>query len=244
MQEKLVWTIKGRHVPVIIHYEYRRNSRVSIGKSAVLIRIPSYFNDIQRKEQLGWAMRWLENVLVTKPAALEHIIIEDLPDSYNLTIMGSPYRVLLSNNNMDRISARMKENEIEISLAESLSLYQRKQEVMNIISKLITKKFRPAFSERVAVVNLRTLKVSYDAVRLKNMRSRWGSCSSRGNLNFSTRLLLCPDYVIDYVIIHELAHRLEMNHSARFWGHVERAMSDYTRAENWLSVHGSKVEFV
>ena len=64
-------------------------------------------------------------------------------------------------------------------------------------------------------------------VKVSGAKARWGSCSAKGNLNFSWRLMLAGEDAIDYVVVHELAHLLEMNHGARFWAVVERALPDY-----------------
>jgi len=69
---------------------------------------------------------------------------------------------------------------------------------------------------------------------LSNAQSRWGSCSSRGDLRLNWRLLQAPPHIINYVICHELAHLKEMNHSARFWAIVEQLFPDYKRAEKEL----------
>lgn len=71
------------------------------------------------------------------------------------------------------------------------------------------------------------MKVTYGRITIRDQRTRWGSCSSRGNLNFNWRLLLMPERVMDYVIVHELAHRREMNHSAAFWQIIETYLPDY-----------------
>lgn len=71
-------------------------------------------------------------------------------------------------------------------------------------------------------------------IKIGGASGRWGSCSGIGNLNFSWKLIQCPDDVIDYVIIHELAHRLEMNHSQRFWDEVERMCPDYRERQQFL----------
>lgn len=79
--------------------------------------------------------------------------------------------------------------------------------------------------------------VTYGGITIRNQHTRWGSCSSKGNLNFNCLLMLTPDHVIDYVVVHELCHRLEMNHSARFWAQVERVLPDYRKSLQWLKAH-------
>ena len=79
--------------------------------------------------------------------------------------------------------------------------------------------------------------VTYGGITIRNQHTRWGSCSAKGNLNFNCLLMLTPDHVIDYVVVHELCHRLEMNHSPRFWAQVERVLPDYRRSLQWLKAH-------
>ena len=79
--------------------------------------------------------------------------------------------------------------------------------------------------------------VTYGRITIRNQRSRWGSCSGKGNLNFNCLLMLTPDHVIDYVVVHELCHRLEMNHSPAFWAQVERVLPDYRTSREWLKEH-------
>ena len=82
------------------------------------------------------------------------------------------------------------------------------------------------------------LGVTFGHVRVKDQRSLWGSCSRAGNLNFNWRLTLAPPEVLNYVVIHELAHRLEMNHSRKFWTHVEKICPDYRVHRGWLRKNG------
>lgn len=81
----------------------------------------------------------------------------------------------------------------------------------------------------------------YNKITIKNLVSRWGSCSTKGNLNFNCLLMLMPDYVIDYIVVHELCHLREMNHSEKFWAEVEKIMPDYQRAELWLKQNGGNL---
>lgn len=82
--------------------------------------------------------------------------------------------------------------------------------------------------------------ISYGNITIRNQRTRWGSCSSKGNLNFNWRLLMMPQSVMDYVVVHELAHRREMNHSPRFWAIVEQYIPDYKERRRWLRENGER----
>jgi predicted metal-dependent hydrolase len=76
------------------------------------------------------------------------------------------------------------------------------------------------------------------ALRLSSARTRWGSCGAQGSLNLNWRLIMAPPAVIDYVILHELAHLKEKNHSPRFWALVEKLAPDYKTQRRWLKTNG------
>jgi len=78
----------------------------------------------------------------------------------------------------------------------------------------------------------------YNRINITNTQKRWGSCSSKGNLNFSWRLIMAPLPVVDYVVIHELVHLQERNHTKAFWNKVKILMPDYERQKDWLKRNG------
>lgn len=80
--------------------------------------------------------------------------------------------------------------------------------------------------------------VTYGRITIRNQRTRWGSCSSKGNLNFNCLLMLAPPQVLDSVVVHELCHRKEMNHSPRFYEQVLRVYPDYHKWNKWLKENG------
>jgi predicted metal-dependent hydrolase len=80
--------------------------------------------------------------------------------------------------------------------------------------------------------------LAYRRIALKEMRARWGSCSVKGNLNFNWKLILMPEPVIDYVVIHELTHLKEMNHGKKFWALVEKECPDWRERRSWLTKNG------
>ncbi len=116
--------------------------------------------------------------------------------------------------------------------------------IRQLLSRLVAADCLPEFTRRVLELNQLYFRQPIKGVKFKYASSRWGSCSSTGNLNFSTRLLFAPDETQDYVIIHELAHLIEHNHSDRFWKLVSDAMPDYQKHEKWLKQNGKRCDFL
>jgi predicted metal-dependent hydrolase len=85
------------------------------------------------------------------------------------------------------------------------------------------------------------LGVTVTQVRMRSQASRWGSCSSSGSINYNWRLIMAPPHVLDYVAAHEVAHLVEMNHSAAFWATVERTLPDMEKGRAWLKAHGREL---
>ncbi len=104
---------------------------------------------------------------------------------------------------------------------------------LNNLADAALKRIPPLVQQRAVQIGVR-----YGRITIRNQRTRWGSCSSAGNLNFNCLLMLCPDHVLDYVVVHELCHRKEMNHSARFWALVASILPDYKVSRKWLKDYG------
>jgi predicted metal-dependent hydrolase len=100
---------------------------------------------------------------------------------------------------------------------------------------------RKQFETR-ALVHAARLGVKPSRITVRDTASRWGSCSSARSLSFSWRLILAPDWVLDYVVAHEVAHLCEMNHGPRFWAHVRTLTPDPDAAQSWLKLHGRELQ--
>ncbi len=106
--------------------------------------------------------------------------------------------------------------------------------------KILKKKAREYIPERVAYY-APLVGVSYGTISIRCQKTRWGSCSAKGNLNFNCLLMLTPPEVIDSVVVHELCHRKEMNHSGRFYEEVLRVFPDYRKWDKWLKEKGRSI---
>lgn len=87
----------------------------------------------------------------------------------------------------------------------------------------------------------RQMDVSFCRITIRTQKTRWGSCSAKGNLSFNAGLMLAPQEIRDYVVVHELAHRRQMNHSPAFWKEVERVLPDYRERRRWLRQNGAVI---
>ncbi len=135
----------------------------------------------------------------------------------------SNYPLILENNNFI-LAKNYTDDVIEVFA------WWYKKEAYRIISERIVK-----YSS--------IMEAKYNKIGITNAMKRWGSCGSNGNLNFSWRLIMTPLIIIDYVVIHELAHLEELNHSKRFWNKVASIMPDYKRHRDWLKKNGHLLNF-
>lgn len=122
-----------------------------------------------------------------------------------------------------------------------------------VLSRALIERARPAFlawyvaeaRERIvprARMFAERMGVSYNEIKVSDLRFRWGSCTPKNNLNFNWRLIKAPADVIDYIIVHELAHLIEPNHTPAFWNIVAVQVPTFAKAKEWLTENGSEIE--
>ena len=147
------------------------------------------------------------------------------------------------------VPAGMPDSEIERVLADHREWLARERAAQSPRLRLDPQhvsedEARRAARELVAMVldeEAPRLGVSYRDVRIRDQRTRWGSCSPRGSLSFNWRLALAPFEVLDYVVVHELCHLREPNHSRRFWSLVESRRPGWREQRAWLREHGAEL---
>lgn len=119
-----------------------------------------------------------------------------------------------------------------------------KKENTKAICQAVLRWYRQAALEwlqRQTEVIAARLGIVHGQVKIRDYKARWGSCSSQGDITYNWRLIMAPQDVIEYVIVHELCHIREHNHSRRFWAHVEAALPDYKRHQGWLRANGDSL---
>lgn len=153
-----------------------------------------------------------------------------------------------------RVPLRVSEKTIEAFVLEHkawiekalVKVEKRKEETGNV-EKLTEEEFNALCEKAMKVIPERVkyyapeVGVTYGRITLRNQKTKWGSCSAKGNLNFNVLLMLMPDDVIDSIVVHELCHRKEMNHSKKFYDEVYRVFPKYDECHKWLKKNGNQI---
>lgn len=151
-----------------------------------------------------------------------------------ICIEGEAY--LLERVQSRRVGMKLVEGRCILSLPEPEDEQAVRAAMKTALSKLALTRIRERLTEYAPGVG-----VPYGRVAIRDQRSRWGSCSSKKNLNFNWKLIMAPPEALNYVVIHELCHLIEFNHSARFWSMVQARMPEYEYWKKWLKAHGGEL---
>lgn len=234
-------------LPLTLVYEVRKSWRISIGKSTVFLRLPYQWALIKNNESYyKEALLWLHDIAHSKPQSIQHLlpkIIEWKP--WYLRVQEETYTVIIHPSAKGMLKGQLFKQELILTVPADLKTFDPavSLKINQLISGLLGKKYKEFLQTKVNDLNHLHFGFSIEDIKLKYTTSRWGSCSKRNNLNFSTRLLLTPEPVLDYVIIHELAHLKEFNHSQQFWNLVAKADPIFEKKELWLKKNGHQCHF-
>ncbi len=237
-KESFTHELNGFTLPVDVYYENRRNVRCSIGKKSAILRLPRYLLPGEKKKHWQWFEKFL---LKNEDYIKTRFEVKAYESGDYIKTRLKAYELSLEETTNKSHSGNLKNGIIHLKINKENVGYE--QAMKTLLSRLIAADQHAEIERKVRELNRIYFQVPIGKVNLKYTGTRWGSCSSKGNINLSTRLLFAPEDVMDYVIIHELAHRKEMNHSARFWNWVSNAMPDYKDKEKWLKENGKDCDF-
>ena len=234
MAERVV--LAGRTVPYILTISRRaRQPRLVIAPGVGLRVVAPLGYDrarllsfILRKER--WILTHLDRL-----AALPAAPGADTPLPERIPFHGVPHALAVTALPVQRAVVAHTEGVLTVIALDD-------RQARAALERWLTHEARTAIEADVSA-RAQAMGLTYGRVTIRDQRTRWGSCSSAGNLNFNWRLILAPPAVRDYVVVHELAHRSELNHSARFWRLVARYCPDYDTHRAWLRAHGASLRF-
>jgi len=226
--------VAGRCLPLIIR-EHGRATRMTLriepGGRALRLSVPIGLPDRDIDCFLHRHHGWLSARLKGLPAS------NDVEDGGIIPIRDLPHRIRRTGK--ARGVSETAEIEGERVLLVGGAARHLKRRVADYLRKQAEADLRQAVARHTAQLGLRAT-----AIRLKDTKSRWGSCSARGNICFSWRIIMAPPFVLDYLAAHEVAHLREMNHGPRFWGLCRGLCPRTDEAKSWLKRHGSALHAI
>ncbi len=205
----------------MINYQIKRSSkslslRISINaKAEVIVSAPKLIPEFIIRKFVEGQKDWIENNLAKVKKNQVQVKTDEL------YIFDKKYQVVI-NSAADKMGVAVKDGQIHVNNLSIKTAAKIQQQIEEFLKKTASKYISTRTQELA-----KKMEISYKRISLKEQSSRWGSCSSYGNLNFNWRLVHYSPAIIDYVIIHELTHRLEMNHSKKFWEIVKKYDSEY-----------------
>lgn len=235
--------INGIKYLMKIHFENRKGCRVSIRKKTINIRIPSFLPKEEKIYQLKRMKAWAKKKIMENPEKFKPDLQKEYNDEDLLKIGDEEYTLKIEFKDKKTSSARLIKHSIQLAISDNLSKKEQNNHISTLISRSIGSKRLPKLQVKIQELNKKHFNQKINKIFFKYNKSNWGSCSSTGNINISTRLLFAPDEVLEYVCIHELSHLLERNHSKKFWTLVEKAMPEYKEKKQWLKENGDTCKF-
>ena len=234
--------IDGVSIPVKIYEEPRKNVRASMTKNGAILRMPLGLTKSSKQNFHEWFRNWLKTQLQSEQSK-KQLLGKSYQHGDRIKVYNKLYHLHIQYLDRKTHSAKLVNNTIYIKLNQADVPADIQKSIRQLLSRIVAQDCLPEFEKRVDYWNDAYFQETINTIRFKNNQSNWGSCSSKRNLNFSTRLLFATPEVIDYVIVHELAHLKEMNHSSRFWKIVSDILPDYKVQEKWLKEKGHLCQF-
>jgi len=229
----------GVRIPVHTLVEPRNGYRAAFTKKGLVLRIPNSLSQMKQAEVKGELLTWAKKAIVKRPNLVKKYIFRTYKTGDVIKTFKREHQVQIRYGHRKTIGLAMVDHTIVATLP--IKSPETKLEKKHI-AKVLAKHYKQDVLQALEYWN-RFFPVKFNDLRMKYNSSNWGSCSSKGNINVNTRLVLCPGKVIDYVLVHELAHLVQPNHSPKFWAEVARVMPNYKLHENWLKTIGAGIDF-
>ena len=229
--------MNGFEFPLEVVRSGRRKRSVSfeVRDERVTVRVPKRLSEKHLREfivkRTPWIIAKLKEARERPPIKpKEYVNGEAFP------YLGHDYRLKIDTS--DEKSAELRDGYLRISLLRTDP--KPRETAQRLLESWYKDQVSTYLKEKVALF-AKVIGVNPKSITVKSYKSRWGSCSPKGDLSFNWRLVFMPHPIIDYVVVHELCHMLELNHSKRFWQHVEHHIPDHRARRTALKQHQTPI---
>lgn len=231
----------GEIKKVFIHQERRNSVRVTLGRKGIIVRVPRHLSSIQKEKEIDQMLEWAKKRLTQDP---EHRYKKkNYYHGHYLKTNSKIYQLHIETKNKTKNYSKIQGNTIRFKLSNEKTEEEKQEYISKSIRKLLAKHHQQELIERIHKINKENFGKEIGPIKYKYTTSRWGVCKLENKeINLSTKLLLAPLPVQEYVIIHELAHLIEANHSRRFWNIVKSVDEHYKEKIRWLKQYGHTLD--
>jgi predicted metal-dependent hydrolase len=227
--------INNREIEVVVTRKNRKTISIKISESCeIIICAPLNIDDEKVKEIIKDKEEWVAQSL----KQIETKRKENVSFKEGILYLGIRYTLDIHKVKHKTLKIIFDNNTFNIYISESLLEKEMDVHLKELLTKWYRVQARRIFQERVNYYSSK-LKVSPKRMAIKDQKSRWGSCSSKGNINLNYRLIMAPIEIIDYVIVHELCHLVHLNHSKEFWALVKEISPNYLKYKEWFKNNGN-----
>jgi len=228
-----------------ISYTLRKTRRKTIGisidmKGEVRVSAPVGVSEKQICEAVQKKAGWIAKKVNEAIEMNSNVVLKEFVSGEKFSYLGKDYTLEVLEKDSGKAEVRMKDDSVFVYITRGYSGESRKQAVKEALIKWYRQRFSEVVSQRMEKYSLQ-LQVAPRRVVIKDQKTRWGSCSQKGNINLNWRLIMAPLPVIDYVVVHELCHLKVMNHSKSFWKLVESILPDCYDRRRWLKINGKRL---
>lgn len=214
----------------IIRNPRRRRLSITISaQSDIHILAPKSISERDIEAFVQQQVPWINRTL--KKVEKHYIPPKTFKEGETFMFLGENYRLQLLEGSKKGVEFKDKRLKVSVKVGRN-----NKEEIQAALLTWYKERAKDIIPDRVEI-HAKEMGLDYNQVRIKTLKTRWGSCSSLKNLNFNWVLMMTPIHVLDYVVIHELAHLVHMNHSKSFWDLVEQYCPDYREHKKWLNDH-------
>lgn len=212
-----------------------RTATIKVVGSKVIISVPKLLSDARIKDLLAKKSTWIKKKLIDH-AQIPMPKPKQYVNGESFQYLGKNYRLKILKGTQE--SVKLNRGYIEVTTKHSVKATDKviREQLINWYMDLAIVRFKEKIFKFAKVLG-----VIPKSITVRDYKSRWGSCSAKGDISFNWRVILAPQQIVDYVVVHELSHMIEHNHSPKYWKLVNKLLPNYQESKEWLKVNGSRL---
>jgi predicted metal-dependent hydrolase len=219
----------------VIRTNRLRTATIKVVGNKVEVLVPQLLSDARIKDLIAKKASWIKKKLIDHaqipmPKAREYV------NGEAFQYLGRNYRLKIIKG--AQAGVKLNRGYIEVTIKRSVKATDRiiREQLINWYMDLAIVRFKEKtfkYAKQLGVIP--------KSITVRDFKSRWGSCSVKGDISFNWRVILAPQQIVDYVVVHELSHMIQHNHSPKYWKLVEKLMPNHQECKEWLKVNGSRL---